>query len=206
MFEETSIKVTESGLRTDRICFGFDAAELDYSAIKTFVGEDNYNQFAQIFPRPFYDPKSYSSIMFGRDGSDFEMYVEYGPDIMSYDIGKKEECIYHSLGSDHFRFIYEYIQSKVNPVVYGSLTYAMQPDKCELIYLKKTKRHLFSYLLKYRTFVRVPAVKKQLISAMRSIYDTDIEMNDDLSISYIGIAVTWDGRCEMSVYFRKPDA
>lgn len=81
--------------------------------------------------------------------------------------------------------------------------YAMHPDKCDIIYSKKTRRHLFSYLLKYKTFIRVPSIKKQLVEALRTIHDTDIDMDDSLNVSYIGIAVTWDGKTEMSVYFRK---
>ena len=205
LFEETSVKVKESGVFTDRLCYGFSPKDLDHSVIREFVGEDNYQKFAEFFPKPLYDPESYSCIMFGKDGSDFEMYVEYGGDIMSYDIGKGEECVYHSLDSAHHRFVYEYIQTKVSPLIYTTLMYAMHPDKCDIIYCKKTRRHLFSYLLKYKTFIRVPSIKKQLIEALRSIHDADIDMDDSMYVSYIGIAVTWDGKPEMSVYFRKTD-
>jgi len=203
LFEETSVKVKESGVFSDRLCYGFSPKNLDHSVVREFVGEENYQRFAELFPKALYDPESYSSIMFGKDGSDFEMYVEYGGDIMSYDVGKDEECVYHSLDAAHHTFVYEYIRSKVSPIIYSSLMYAMHPDKCDIIYSKKTRRHLFSYLLKYKTFIRVPSIKKQLVEALRTIHDTDIDMDDSLNVSYIGIAVTWDGKTEMSVYFRK---
>jgi hypothetical protein len=100
LFEETSVKVKESGVFTDRLCYGFSPNNLDHSVIQAFVGEENYQRFAELFPKALYDPESYSSIMFGKDGSDFEMYVEYGGDIMSYDIGKDEECVYLRVHSD----------------------------------------------------------------------------------------------------------
>jgi hypothetical protein len=200
MFRETSIKATERGIQTDRECTGFSSD--DHERIKDFIGEENYNKFAEIFPRALFDPGRYTSVMFGKDGSDYEMYVENGPDIMSYDLGKSEECIYHNLDSTHFKFVYEYIQTKLDPAFFSDFVAAMNGSDCGSIYCKKTRRHMFSYLFKYEHLVPVPAVKKYLCSALSRIFPADIQMNDKQYVIYIGIAYTWDHKTEMSVYFR----
>lgn len=202
MFRETSIKATSTGVQTDRVCIGLDTDSIDHQLIREFVGQENYNKFCELFPRAMFNPGRYSSVMFGKDGSDYEMYVESGPDIISYDLGKSEPCIYHSLDSTHFKFIYEYLQTVVEPEIFSEFVGIINVSDLDVVYCKKTRRHMFSYLFKFKSLVSLPAIKKQIVRAMNKICPGPIELDDKLKVIYIGLARTWDSKTEMSVYFR----
>lgn len=203
-YSESSIKITETDIQTKRKSIGFFPHEV--SNVAEFILETVGPEFFQILTTHFrdeiYNPNPNSLLMIGHDGSGFEFYVEYGNVIVSYDVGKNTEFVYHNIMDGQREFVYGYLARILPEDVVGALNHIVPIEKCSHLWLKNSPHHKFVYLFKINEGVPVPEVKAELQKAARCINPDDIQMDDALHVVLLALAVTSAGELQMAIYFR----
>lgn len=204
-YQENSIKVTETGIQTNRRSIGFFPHEVSNVAdfVLEMVGPEVFETFTKHFRDEIYNPRPDSLLMLGTDGEGFEFYAEFGHTIASYDAGKQVEFVYHLIPNNQTEFVYGYMERVLPGPIVQALNQVIPIDKCTHLWVKNSPAHRFVYLFKNDNGTPVCQVKDVLKIAARAINSDEIQLEDDLHVVIIGLAVTSDGKPQFSIYFRK---